>query len=111
MREVVAFALRHEAAQETRTRRQAFAAATSVLRAGGNEMPELDARLLLCHAAKLTQETYVAASDRPLNEEAASRFDAMIARRSRLGHRDDGFIERGQRGAVADAAPKLRLFQ
>jgi len=81
MGEAAPFALRHEAAQETRTRRQAFVAATSVLRAGGNEMPELDARLLLCHAARLTQETYVAASDRPLNEEAASRFDAMIARR------------------------------
>jgi release factor glutamine methyltransferase len=75
------FALLHEAAQETRTRRQAFAAAARLLRARGNEMPELDARLLLCHAAGLTQESYAAAPDTPLNEQIVSRFDAMIARR------------------------------
>jgi len=44
-------------------------------------MPELDARLLLCHTANLTQEAYVAAPDGPLREEAAFRFDTMIARR------------------------------
>jgi release factor glutamine methyltransferase len=45
------------------------------------ETPELDARLLLCHAAGLTPEAYVASPDAPLNDDAESRFDAMIARR------------------------------
>jgi len=64
-----------------RTRRQAFVAAAHVLRAAGIETPELDARLLLCHAAGLTPEAYVASPDAPLNEDGGSRFDAMIARR------------------------------
>ena len=64
-----------------RARRQAFVGAASALRDAAIETPELDARLLLCHAAGLTQEAYVASPDAPMSEDAASRFDAMIARR------------------------------
>ena len=64
-----------------RTRRQAFVGAARALRDAGMETPELDARLLLCHAAGLTQEAYVASPDTRLSEDDALRFDAMIARR------------------------------
>ena len=70
-----------DAAEKPRMRRQAFVEATSAFRAARIETPELDARLLLCHAAGLTQEAFVAAPETPLSESAASRFDAMIARR------------------------------
>lgn len=70
-----------DAAPKPRTRRQAFAAAASALRGACVETPELDARLLLCHAAGLTPEAYVAVPDTLLNEDDASRFDAMLARR------------------------------
>jgi release factor glutamine methyltransferase len=63
------------------TRRQAFMEAASALRAARIETPELDARLLLCHAAGLTQEAYVASPKTLLSESATSRFDAVIARR------------------------------
>jgi release factor glutamine methyltransferase len=81
MGEATPLALRHGAAQKVRTRRQAFAGAAGALRAAGKEMPELDARLLLCHAAGLNHEAYVASPDVPLSEDAASHFDAMIERR------------------------------
>lgn len=70
-----------DAAEKPRMRRQAFVGATSAFRAARIETPELDARLLLCHAAGLTQEAFVAAPETPLSESAALRFDAMIARR------------------------------
>lgn len=81
MGDAAPFTLRHGAAQKLRTRRQAFAEAASALRDAGIETPELDARLLLCHAVGLTQEAYVAAPDALLGEDVGSRFDAMIARR------------------------------
>jgi release factor glutamine methyltransferase len=81
MRETAAFRLGRGAMQDARTRRHAFAEAASALSAVGNETPELDARLLLCHAAGLTPEAYIAWPDARLSEDAASRFDAMIARR------------------------------
>jgi release factor glutamine methyltransferase len=52
-----------------------------VLREAGIGTPELDARLLLCHAAGLTQEAYVVAPETLLAKDVAARFDAMIARR------------------------------
>src|SRR6476620_8222798 len=79
MREAVMTLL--DVADTRRTRRHAFVEATRALRAARIETPELDARLLLCHAADLTQEAFVAAPETPLSEGAASRFDAMIARR------------------------------
>ena len=45
------------------------------------ETPELDARVLLCHAAGVTHEDYVANPNLPLSPEAAARFAAFIARR------------------------------
>ena len=43
--------------------------------------PELDARLLLCHAAGLTHEAYVAGINDALAPDAAARFGAYVARR------------------------------
>ena len=47
------------------------------------ETPELDARVLLCHAAGVTHEDYVANPNLPLSPEAAARFAADIERRLR----------------------------
>jgi release factor glutamine methyltransferase len=80
MREAAASTLL-DAVEKPRTRQQAFVEATSAFRAARIETPELDARLLLCHAAGLTQEAYVAAPEALLAKDAAARFDAMIARR------------------------------
>ena len=49
---------------EPLTLSQAFVAAASSLRRGGIDTPELDARLLLCHAAALSHEAYVARAAR-----------------------------------------------
>jgi release factor glutamine methyltransferase len=70
-----------DVADTRRTRRQAFVEATRALRTARIEAPELDARLLLCHAAGLTQEAYVATPETLLAKEVAARLDAMIARR------------------------------
>ena len=45
-----------------------------IMRQAGIETPELDARLLLCHAAGLSCEAYVARGDDPLFPDAALRF-------------------------------------
>lgn len=60
----------------------AFAAAAQSLRAAGIETPELDARLLLCHAAGLSHEAYVARSREALTPEAATQLEASIGRRA-----------------------------
>jgi release factor glutamine methyltransferase len=80
MREAMALTL-PDAVENPRSRRQAFVEAMSAFRAARIETPELDARLLLCRAAGLTQEAYVAAPETLLSEDAVSRFEAMIARR------------------------------
>jgi release factor glutamine methyltransferase len=51
------------------------------LREAGIETPELDARLLLCHAAGLTHETYIARAREVLCPDAALLLDGAIARR------------------------------
>jgi release factor glutamine methyltransferase len=51
------------------------------LREAGIETPELDARLLLCHAAALSHEAYIARSREALQPETSARLDAAIARR------------------------------
>jgi release factor glutamine methyltransferase len=61
--------------------RQAFIEATQSLRRGGIETPELDARLLLCHAAGLSHEVYIGNARQALRPEAAAKLDAAIARR------------------------------
>jgi release factor glutamine methyltransferase len=63
------------------TLHEAFAAAAGRLREAGLETPELDARLLLCDAAGLTHEAYIARGGDMLRAESAARLDAAIARR------------------------------
>ncbi|MGA7545505.1 MAG: peptide chain release factor N(5)-glutamine methyltransferase [Methyloceanibacter sp.] len=60
---------------------QAFVAAASSLRHAGIDTPELDARLLLCHAAALSHEAYIARPGAALEPPARARLDAAIARR------------------------------
>jgi release factor glutamine methyltransferase len=60
---------------------QAHIAAARLLRQAGIETPELDARLLLCHATGLSHEAYVAALNDALAPEAAARFGAHVERR------------------------------
>ena len=66
---------------EPLTLSQAFVAAASSLRHGGIDTPELDARLLLCHAAALSHEAYIARAGDTLAPAAAARLDAAVARR------------------------------
>jgi release factor glutamine methyltransferase len=60
---------------------QAYAAAARLLREARIAAPELDARLLLCHATGLSHEAYVAALNDALAPEAAARFGAFVERR------------------------------
>jgi release factor glutamine methyltransferase len=55
--------------------------AAQMLRQAKMESPELDARVLLCHAAGLSHEDYVGQPDRPLSAASASRFTALVERR------------------------------
>jgi release factor glutamine methyltransferase len=57
---------------------EAATAAAKALRRGQIDTPELDARVLLCHAAGVTHEDYVANPNLPLSPEAATRFAADI---------------------------------
>ena len=59
----------------------AFAGAAGTLRQAGIETPELDARLLLCHAAELTHEAYIARSRERLRAETAVALAEALARR------------------------------
>lgn len=61
--------------------REAFIEAACILRQAGIETPELDARLLLCHAAGLIHETYVAKANATMEPEAAARFERALERR------------------------------
>jgi release factor glutamine methyltransferase len=60
---------------------QAHTAAARLLREARIAAPELDARLLLCHAAGLTHEAYVAGLNDTLAPDAAARFGSCVARR------------------------------
>ena len=64
---------------EPLTLSQAFVAAASSLRHAGIDTPELDARLLLCHAAALSHEAYIA--------RAREALRARGRRTARRGHR------------------------
>jgi release factor glutamine methyltransferase len=66
---------------EALTLNQAFVAAATALRGAGNETPELDARLLLCHAAGVTHEAYIARASDALLPEAAACLEQALARR------------------------------
>jgi release factor glutamine methyltransferase len=67
--------------QGLKTLGEAFAAGARMLRQAKVETPELDARLLLCHATGLSHEAYVALRDDPLLPDAAARFGSFIERR------------------------------
>ena len=70
---MVETALRHRSEAATAlTLGRAFAEAASVLRRAGVETPELDARLLLCNAAGLTHEAYIARGRDELAPEVAA---------------------------------------
>jgi release factor glutamine methyltransferase len=60
---------------------QAHSTAARLLRQAAIETPELDARLLLCHAAGLSHEAYVAGLGDELAPDAAARFGAFVERR------------------------------
>jgi release factor glutamine methyltransferase len=60
---------------------QAHTAAARLLREARIAAPELDARLLLCHATGLSHEAYVAALNDALAPDAAARFGAYVERR------------------------------
>ena len=66
---------------EAQSLNQAFVAAATSLRQAGIETPELDARLLLCHASGLSHEATIARAREGLRPEAAARLDEAIARR------------------------------
>jgi release factor glutamine methyltransferase len=67
--------------QAAATRRESFVVAAAALRRAGIATPELDARLLLCHAAGISQETYVADPERALAGEAQALYGRLIGRR------------------------------
>ncbi|MGD9502842.1 MAG: peptide chain release factor N(5)-glutamine methyltransferase [Methyloceanibacter sp.] len=52
-----------------------------ILRAAGIATPELDARVLLCHATGLSYEAYIARAREALPDDAAPRLWAALARR------------------------------
>jgi release factor glutamine methyltransferase len=60
---------------------RALVEAAQILRQAGIETPELDARVLLCHAAGLSHETYIARAREALPADAAPRLERAIARR------------------------------
>jgi release factor glutamine methyltransferase len=60
---------------------KAFVEAVAVLRQGGIETPELDARVLVCHAASLSHEAYVAKACSPIEPTMRAWLDAAIQRR------------------------------
>jgi release factor glutamine methyltransferase len=59
----------------------AFVTGAGTLRKAGFETPELDARLLLCHAAGLSHEAFIAGARQTLLPRIAARLDEAIARR------------------------------
>ncbi|MGB2931034.1 MAG: peptide chain release factor N(5)-glutamine methyltransferase [Methyloceanibacter sp.] len=63
------------------TLQRAFASAARLLRHAEVETPELDARLLLCHAAGLSHEAYISRRDDTLEPGAATRFGSLVERR------------------------------
>lgn len=63
------------------TLKQAFVGAAAVLREAGIATPELDSRLLLCHAAGLSHEAYVAGAGGPVQPATLARFGTAIDRR------------------------------
>ncbi len=67
--------------QSLRTRGEAFVAAARLLRQAGIATPELDARLLLCEAAGISQEAYVADPEHALPPDEEALYGRLIGRR------------------------------
>ena len=63
------------------TLNQAFVGATARLREAGIATPELGARALLCHAAALSHEAYIAKAGDRLAPAALARLDRSVGRR------------------------------
>jgi release factor glutamine methyltransferase len=59
----------------------AFVESVRILRDAGIDTPELDARVLLCHAAGLAHESYIARAREALPAAAGPRLEAALARR------------------------------
>ena len=72
---------RGELAAARNTLRQAFMQAAGRLREAGIDTPELDARLLLCHAAGLTHEAFIERGGDRLAPDAQARLEVAVARR------------------------------
>jgi release factor glutamine methyltransferase len=66
---------------DTVTLSQAFVATAAALRQAGIATPELDARLLVCHAASLSHEAYIAEARAPLRPDVATRLGVVVGRR------------------------------
>jgi len=66
---------------EAVTLTQAFVGAAAALRQAGIDTPELDARLLLCHAAGLSHEAYIANAGDRLEPATLAHLDEAIGRR------------------------------
>jgi release factor glutamine methyltransferase len=63
------------------TLNQAFVGAAAALREARIDTPELDARLLLCHAAGLSHEAYIANARGELAPATLTRLDQAVTRR------------------------------
>ena len=66
---------------DTGTLAAAFVTVAGTLREAGFETPELDARLLVCHAAGLSHEAFIAGARDALLTDAAARLEGAVARR------------------------------
>ena len=66
---------------DTGTLAAAFVTVAGTLREAGFETPELDARLLVCHAAGLSHEAFIAGAREALFSDAAARLEGAVARR------------------------------
>jgi release factor glutamine methyltransferase len=66
---------------ERRSLQSAFVESVRILRDAGIDTPELDARVLLCHAAGLAHESYIARAREALPAAAGPRLEAALARR------------------------------
>jgi release factor glutamine methyltransferase len=64
-----------------RSVQQAFVETARQLREAGIDTPELDARALLCHAASLSHEAYIAKAQDRLAPAALARLDQAVTRR------------------------------
>jgi release factor glutamine methyltransferase len=70
-----------QSVQPARTVGEAVSRLGAALKGAGADAPGLDARLIVAHACRLTQEETIANSRAPLSPESAARLHAAAARR------------------------------